>query len=945
MFGFGKAGGVGSASASPGSPMLSIRAYLAGTAKAAEDLPPASQMSTQVVQVSEGSFDQGKTSEVPKDGVTTADDVAPAGETAVEEESAFKKNVVEPVKKGLATAADWTTKGTSAMNDGVQMASEALHEGVHAAADGAVGVAMTPLQAVQELSGWVGKHTGFNLIDPNVKIPTTLAELQAAGAQPFHPPKQLSPAEFKRQFCDHNPYPECPACKAANNIHGIDEFDLMLLFRGLEATLRALLNGNLFGNIMMDCPGQIAAVLGDKLGPLGTIVGKVAASALITATAAHGAMKAFNTTVRAFKNTDFLGELQHSVLRAIKSGGGGFSFTALLGGITHDLDMDVHEMMHNLHGGGIFSNKSKRVNNFGGALAASFGLGIGVSGSSTKNCAKCRAATKRSGGVNKSGKAVGGKASNSAGGGRGNNLPPEGGFSAFADAKIGAMSSAQLELGFADPSDPSSGRLMPTEEATAAVKTVSGDLEAVLSNADSLVDNPISAAAGLGENQINYVICNDELAKEGVKYFYLDDYDEEGNPIYKLLETEPGQPLDALRATYGNLFTIEGQDEETSAAQPAYDSETVYTEGWTYFYKDPDTGLMIAVECNSAEEFAALVEEHGELFVKNKAYTTTTDTVGDENKQYYKKVVVPVFEVAKGAEQYTYEGAKVGEDYIIGAAIDPAEEWFVLNPLTGEHEPAPGGMFVAGPTYTAVPGTSTFVALEEGYGYVGKKVADDTYETIEPPSSGTVEDYLTVHTEYNSVYVEENPQHYFSRTENVVGEDGVDYIIGAPVEAGKWYVLDPVTGEKVLTTDVTFQAGVVYYKVTDEEVSYVLIPSEEIAGKLIAALGFEVFELTVEGPEPKAVSLDTPIVLSTGLPLERPVDLPADAYFTAIDTSNLVTGTHVPAAIMAQLNGIGMTVDEIKMAYVLDHVQNGSVLPEDVEYEEIKTVLDNLPDE
>ena len=64
-----------------------------------------------------------------------------------------------------------------------------------------------------------------------------------------------------------------------------------------------------------------------------------------------------------------------------------------------------------------------------------------------------------------------------------------------------------------------------------------------------------------------------------------------------------------------------------------------------------------------------------------------------------------------------------------------------------------------------------------------------------------------------------------------------------------------------------------------------------------------------------------------------------------VDTTKLVTKTGIPAATMAQLNGIGMTVDEVRMAYVLDAETNGSTAPVDVDYERVPTILDRFEDE
>lgn len=86
-------------------------------------------------------------------------------------------------------------------------------------------------------------------------------------------------------------------------------------------------------------------------------------------------------------------------------------------------------------------------------------------------------------------------------------------------------------------------------------------------------------------------------------------------------------------------------------------------------------------------------------------------------------------------------------------------------------------------------------------------------------------------------------------------------------------------------------------------------------------------------------------VLDTGIVIAEPVFLDAESHRMAIDTKTLITVTGVLAGDMATIEGIGLSPYEIKMAYLLDHLRNGSIMPDDVNAEHVSTILDNICDE
>jgi hypothetical protein len=83
-------------------------------------------------------------------------------------------------------------------------------------------------------------------------------------------------------------------------------------------------------------------------------------------------------------------------------------------------------------------------------------------------------------------------------------------------------------------------------------------------------------------------------------------------------------------------------------------------------------------------------------------------------------------------------------------------------------------------------------------------------------------------------------------------------------------------------------------------------------------------------------------VLDNGLIISEPTFLDAESHRMAIDTRSLITVTHVLAGDMASIEGIGLSPYEIKMAYLLDHERNGSIMPDDVNAKLVTTVLDEI---
>lgn len=181
----------------------------------------------------------------------------------------------------------------------------------------------------------------------------------------------------------------------------------------------------------------------------------------------------------------------------------------------------------------------------------------------------------------------------------------------------------------------------------------------------------------------------------------------------------------------------------------------------------------------------------------------------------------------------------------------------------------------------------------------------------------------------------------------------------------------------VKTQDAVGVATKTYYKYVPDhydelgvlvEGAYVEIPGSTIHGIYIDSHPYIVYEkipreLQVKTPKKpkgsteyyndlgigvtshKRLPVYGPVVFDNGLMVEPVVSTDAAAYTECVSTPSLVTETGITVASMADLYKIGLTTDEIKLAYALDHDINGSILPSDCDTECLATILDTIEDD
>ena len=124
------------------------------------------------------------------------------------------------------------------------------------------------------------------------------------------------------------------------------------------------------------------------------------------------------------------------------------------------------------------------------------------------------------------------------------------------------------------------------------------------------------------------------------------------------------------------------------------------------------------------------------------------------------------------------------------------------------------------------------------------------------------------------------------------------------------------------------------HKIPDDSVARILADPESI-----------VYEKSTEPVLNKNYTGDAALVLDDGTMVSEPVFVDAADLIMSIDTRALVTKTGVKAGDLSTIAGLGLTEYEIKMACILDHETNGSVIPDDVEWQLIPTILDEVTDD
>lgn len=166
----------------------------------------------------------------------------------------------------------------------------------------------------------VDPRTGIPLTE--LLVPSDLADITESNVGFLYDQNRMSAAEFKRTYCDNRPYPECDTCQWAQQVMDITPIDLYRMVQMIREGIDALVAGNIgWAENIFNCPGQLAAMLQNTLGPLGNLIGSVAANAVIGLTAVRGALYAYENAAMAFAGSDYRAFLIDAMAPAFMSGG------------------------------------------------------------------------------------------------------------------------------------------------------------------------------------------------------------------------------------------------------------------------------------------------------------------------------------------------------------------------------------------------------------------------------------------------------------------------------------------------------------------------------------------------------------------------------------------------------------------------------------------------
>lgn len=355
----------------------------------------------------------------------------------------------------------------------------------------------------------------------------------------------------------------------------------------------------------------------------------------------------------------------------------------------------------------------------------------------------------------------------------------------------------------------------------------------------------------------------------------------------KARQESTNPPVTPKPATSSNLTYTPTQDEKA-------------VEGKTYYKYVPETGSTIPVVVKPGEPLDQVaarndttIFEIEQTGINKPTPTKTNDTVVKTGKTYLfddpvTKQKVPI--ETKTGESISGVIQRVADEH----GIDPAKVAIYERPNTSS------------PVVTSVKTKDTEVSPSKTY-------YDKNHNKVEVPSGTTISAEGTVEIDGVEVQLFEDEELPSNESYEKVDEK-------VPDPNKTYYVIDDTTG---------------LYEFLDTSGGEPF--TEDVFVKVTVPIGTDIGTSVYTGT-------DT-CILDDGLIIEEPVFLDAASYVMAVDTPSLVTKTGTNAGEMASIEGIGLSAYEIKMGYLLDHLRNGSVLPDDVEGVLVPTVLDTICDD
>ena len=365
-------------------------------------------------------------------------------------------------------------------------------------------------------------------------------------------------------------------------------------------------------------------------------------------------------------------------------------------------------------------------------------------------------------------------------------------------------------------------------------------------------------------------------------------------------------------------------------------------------------------------------------------YTASTDTVTQEGKKYYKKdpitgEFVELTNVPAGISFNDlnvlygpiFVKADVGVSKDPPTKVDPSEKvavegrmYYYKDPKTGKNIQLDGvssGTSISqmkveiakklGIVTADISGITDFDAYLESLDDDIKSrieklsLSSSNYALSTDSRANTVSTFLPVELEpgqdgyivQNGKYIRYTKPSTFSSTRDLLPDTFKLETRSLPCESVFTYTP---------TTDIVPNPNKRYFAVYTEG-DYQEINTDDITS--FGDLSYIVYERSLVPVASSAYAHkytgSDPLVLDNGLVVSEPVFIDASSMRFAIDTQALQTRTLVNAGEMASIESLGMSSYEVTMAYLVDHLRNGSILPFDIRANEVSTVLDSICDD
>lgn len=484
--------------------------------------------------------------------------------------------------------------------------------------------ATSNLRSTNATAATINGVTGEALVD--MYMPSTTSDMVLSDCATVLENGINTANEFKRRFCNFQPYPECATCPYALGNVGTMGNDLTTIFTQIQEATRVLLTGDYeMAEHMFECPGQLALLMNGNIEDVAKVAAANAVYAVITLAASRGAIAIYSNLATEAIPTDFRIAVMHEVGALLQSG----SMIGMPGGF-------ARELSNLLVAVGCTANTLTRMKATSGSSRSSrFGAGYnlwGNKGPGTKNCATRAKSAKNAPKISR----VTGKAIDF-----GQPLADFTNNTGLENNVLGAGEVLDTDDSIIPTVYKSGGRPTPSAASIAKADVVKSKLKDLV--------NPSTSNKKTITKTTKYATTSDTTAQSG-KTYYRAVVDKNGNVSYKKLDIPVGTQMDQVVAQFGQIFSKKTSD--SSTAEPtritSYTSKT--SAGRKYSYYDSNTGDYVEIDTPTSETLETLrrkvaiklgIKKDDVILAftdkksKDTQYTATSDSKPVEGIQYY----------------------------------------------------------------------------------------------------------------------------------------------------------------------------------------------------------------------------------------------------------------------------------------------------------------------